>query len=130
MNKNIINDKIKDLAILADDCYTPYDDINENNNSIKLSHKNQKTSIVTVKDNLNNGFHAKVYKNNSNEIVIAYAGTDSLKDFTNSDVPMFLGKNPDQLVDAIKLYEDVRKENPNSNGEIIGCEIAMRIQQY
>ena len=45
---------------------------------------------------------------------------DSLKDFTNSDVAMFLGKNPDQLVDAIKLYEDVRKENPNAKITLTG----------
>ncbi len=78
MKKNIVDDNIKDYSILAQDSYSNYNNIKDIKNFTKLSYKNQDLAIKEIRENTENGFHAKVYTNEkTNEIIISYTGTNT-----------------------------------------------------
>jgi Cadherin-like domain/Bacterial Ig domain len=57
------------------------------------------------------GFHATAYKNElTGQVVIAYAGTNDMKDITGSDFDVLLHNVPAQTAFAIKFAEDAAKE--------------------
>lgn len=63
-----------------------------------------------------NGFKYAIYENiqNPNEIIIAYAGTDSAADWI-SNIQMATDNIPDQYAQAINTYNTIKSENPNAN---------------
>ena len=108
MNEKIIDTKTKDLAILANDSYTDEIKFNKIDKRKKLSSQNQ--DIIKYKDNVITGFRAKAYKNNdTGEIIIAYAGTNSFKDL-QADAKLASGVKPSQLDEAIAFYKDTKAE--------------------
>ena len=110
--------EIKDLAILSGDSYkTETSNINK---KYKDDLSNKTFKIINYKEE-ENGFQAKVYKNDKNEIVIAYAGTNPTteQDLINDDEMLF-GYRPTQLGDAIDLYEKVKQENPDTSIDLTG----------
>ena len=78
----------------------------------------------------NNGFKARVYKNiqNPNEIIIAYAGTDSPGDWI-SNLQMAVGAIPDQYTQALNTYNVIKSENPNANITITGHSLGGSLAQ-
>lgn len=83
------------------------------------------------------GFTARVYQNtdtNSNEIVIAFAGTeDFVEGFKwsgdgKADAMMGLGFKSEQAIQAAKLFHKIKHENPNADitftGHSLGGGIA------
>lgn len=57
------------------------------------------------------GFHATAYKNElTGQVVVAYAGTNDMKDITGSDFDVLLHNVPAQTAFAIKFAEDAAKE--------------------
>ena len=74
------------------------------------------------------GFQACVLKNGNN-IVIAYAGTDSLMDIIHSDLAMGLKHLPIQNYEAIRLYEKVRQQYPNAEIILTGHSLGGSLAQ-
>ena len=66
-------------------------------------------------DSLLIGFSAGVYKNNTtNQIVIAYTGTNNLVGDWVANLANGVGIASSQVVTAMKLYLDVKKANPGA----------------
>jgi hypothetical protein len=56
-------------------------------------------------NNSETGFYGEVFENRSKkELIIAYCGTDDLRDATVDDLEMMLDEVPDQYNDALDLY--------------------------
>lgn len=77
-----------------------------------------------------NGFMYAIYENiqNPNEIIIAYAGTDSAADWI-SNIQMATDNIPDQYAQAINTYNTIKSENPNANITITGHSLGGSLAQ-
>lgn len=72
----------------------------------------------------NNGFYAAVIRD-GNEIVIAYRGSDDVKDWTGSNKDMFiLRQRPQQTQNALNSV-DIVKSIIRENPEYAGCKITV-----
>ena len=62
------------------------------------------------------GFSAGVFRN-GNEIVIAYTGTNekAVADYGAGNIPAGLGLPSVQVIEAMKLYLNVKRDNPGAN---------------
>ena len=74
--------------------------------------------VIDFNENKNTGFYADVLSN-GNDIIIAYRGTESGQDIRN-DVAMAKSKIPAQAIDAIRIYDKVKREHPNSDIVVTG----------
>lgn len=74
--------------------------------------------VIDFNENKNTGFYADVLSN-GNDIIIAYRGTESGQDIRN-DVAMAKSKIPAQAIDAIRIYDKVKREHPNTNITVTG----------
>ena len=94
-------------------------------------------SIVgTLMKDQSDGFSAGVFRKGSNEIVIAYTGTnaDKLTDILAANVPAALGFYSSQVLKAMKLYIDTRIANPTASisftGHSLGGGLASLMAVY
>ena len=96
----------------------------KNGSSIPESYK-----VVKSVDNKDTGFHAEVLAN-GNDIIVAYRGTDitSVQDIRN-DVAMARNKIPAQATDAIKVYDQVKQDYPNSDVTVTGHSLGGSLSQ-
>ena len=74
--------------------------------------------VIDFNENKKTGFYADVLSN-GNDIIIAYRGTESGQDIRN-DVAMAKSKIPAQAIDAIRIYDKVKREHPNSDIVVTG----------
>ena len=77
-----------------------------------------------------NGFRYAIYENiqNPNEIIIAYAGTDSPGDWI-SNAQMAINQLPGQYTQALNTYNAIKNENPNANITIAGHSLGGSLAQ-
>lgn len=76
--------------------------------------------VIDFKENKNTGFYADVLSNGKN-IIIAYRGTDSFKNYDGqNDIDMAKSKIPVQASAAIKIYDRVKREHPNADIVVTG----------
>ena len=85
--------------------------------------------VIKSVDNKDTGFHAKVLAK-GNDIIIAYRGTNltSVQDIRN-DVAMARDKIPAQASDAIKVYDQVKQDYPNSDVTVTGHSLGGSLSQ-
>lgn len=85
--------------------------------------------VIKSVDNKNTGFHAEVLSK-GNDVIVAYRGTDKIfgQDGRN-DFAMNRGKIPAQATEAIKLYDQVKQENPNSDITVTGHSLGGSLSQ-
>ena len=85
--------------------------------------------VVKSVDNKDTGFHAEVLAN-GNDVIVAYRGTDitSVQDIRN-DVAMARDKIPAQATDAIKVYDQVKQDYPNSDVTVTGHSLGGSLSQ-
>ena len=85
--------------------------------------------VIKSVDNKNTGFHAEVLLK-GNDVIVAYRGTDKIfgQDGRN-DFAMNRGKIPAQATEAIKLYDQVKQENPNSDITVTGHSLGGSLSQ-
>ena len=85
--------------------------------------------VVKSVDNKNTGFHAEVLAK-GNDVIVAYRGTDitSVQDIRN-DVAMARNKIPEQATDAIKVYDQVKQDYPNSEVTVTGHSLGGSLSQ-
>ena len=78
----------------------------------------------------NSAYKYAVYKNiqNPNEIIIAYAGTDSPGDWI-SNAQMAINQLPGQYTQALNTYNAIKNENPNANITITGHSLGGSLAQ-
>ncbi len=89
----------------------------------------EQSSKVAVKDRF--GFAAIAYKNKTtNEIIIAYRGTDSMGDIVISDVQIALKDVPQQASKAVKFYERVKEMYPDSEISLTGHSLGGSLAHY
>ncbi|MBR6126496.1 DUF2974 domain-containing protein [bacterium] len=74
--------------------------------------------VIDFDENKKTGFYADVLSN-GNDIIIAYRGTESGQDIRN-DVAMAKSKIPAQTIDAIRIYDKVKREYPNADIVVTG----------
>ena len=74
--------------------------------------------VIDFDENKKTGFYADVLSN-GNDIIIAYRGTESGQDIRN-DVAMTKSKIPAQAIDAIRIYDKVKREHPNADIVVTG----------
>ncbi len=97
-----------------------YDQDNEFKNLAQFVYRNKNILIPTgwrslgYKYNPKNGFYGEAFYKDG-KIAIVYRGTDSIKDFMMSDVPMGLYKYPSQTGDAKKFYYSFKKNKQHYN---------------
>lgn len=75
------------------------------------------------------GFTARVFKNqNTNEVIISFAGTQDKIDWTKGNIPSVLGLSSSHLTQAAILYHKVKQNNPDAQisftGQSLGGGIA------
>lgn len=75
-----------------------------------------------------NGFYACVLKKENN-IIIAYRGSNDLQDWLGSNKNMLLSIKPDQVNNALKLYDQIHYEYPNCNIELTGHSLGGSLAQ-
>ena len=84
-------------------------------------------------ENPKSGFSASVIKND-NDIIIAYRGSDSRKDWTQSNKQMWFRKMPAQAWDAVSVYLKVKQQYPNAKiyltGHSLGGSLAQIVGLY
>ena len=85
--------------------------------------------VVKSVDNKDTGFHAEVLVK-GNDVIVAYRGTDitSVQDIRN-DVAMARNKIPAQATDAIKVYDQVKQDYPNSDITVTGHSLGGSLSQ-
>ena len=85
--------------------------------------------VVKSIDNKDTGFHAEVLAK-GNDVIVAYRGTDitSVQDIRN-DVAMARDKIPAQATDAIKVYDQVKQDYPNSDVTVTGHSLGGSLSQ-
>ena len=155
MTEQEIIEKSRMCAIFSSKAYLRKDDDNPNENKLsehqKLLNKQenlykqelQNWEIIKIKgqhprsisntdkiDKSSNGFAAVVWKNKStNEIIIAFRGTDRLSDLTD-DKRIMHYEEPDQVSEARTLYDNVLKENSNSKIFLTGHSLGGALAQH
>ena len=76
--------------------------------------------VIDFKENKNTGFYADVLSDGKN-IIIAYRGTDSFKNYDGqNDIAMAKSKIPAQAIDAIRIYDKLKREYPNADITVTG----------
>lgn len=85
--------------------------------------------VIKSVDNKDTGFHAEVLAK-GNDVIIAYRGTNltSVQDIRN-DVAMARDKIPAQATDAIKVYDQVKRDYPNSDVTVTGHSLGGSLSQ-
>ena len=85
--------------------------------------------VIKSVDNKDTGFHAEVLANGNN-VIVAYRGTDitSVQDIRN-DVAMARDKIPAQATDAIKVYDQVKQDHPDSDITVTGHSLGGSLSQ-
>ena len=85
--------------------------------------------VVKSVDNKDTGFHAEVLAK-GNDVIVAYRGTDitSVQDIRN-DVAMAKDKIPAQATEAIKVYDQVKQDYPNSEVTVTGHSLGGSLSQ-
>ena len=85
--------------------------------------------VVKSIDNKDTGFHAKVLAK-GNDVIVAYRGTTlaSIKDIKN-DYAMARKNIPAQATDAIKVYDQVKQDYPNSDVTVTGHSLGGSLSQ-
>lgn len=102
--------------------------------SINVYRKNEKKdslgdwSLVNEYSNEENGFYSQVYKKGK-EVAIVYSGSDDLKDWSTSNIPMAAMRTPRQLSDAQKVYKQVAKHFPSSRIILTGHSLGGSLAQ-
>lgn len=119
-------------ALMAANAYAVKENVTSKENAIPIP-----SGYVQIdeKQNDQSGFSARAYGNspeNPTEIVIAYTGTTKepeMKslDWANGNFPLMYGGLGQQLVDAVKFYLDVRKQNPDATISLTGHSIGVSI---
>jgi len=84
--------------------------------------------LVGVSSNKQTDFSADVIKN-ENIIIIAFRGSDSIKDFYRSNKDMLLKNMPEQANDAINLYNRVKQEYPAAEIILTGHSLGGSLAQ-
>ena len=90
-----------------------------------------KLPIILKRENFKTGFAGYAIKD-ENHIVIVYKGTD-IKDVHDrmNDVNMAaLKKIPEQVTDALKLYDIVKTSYPNTKIDVTGHSLGGSLAQY
>ena len=85
--------------------------------------------VVKSIDNKDTGFHAEILAKD-NDVIVAYRGTDitSVQDIRN-DVAMARDKIPVQATEAIKVYDQVKQDYPNSDVTVTGHSLGGSLSQ-
>ena len=85
--------------------------------------------VVKSVDNKDTGFQAEVLAK-GNDVIIAYRGTNltSVQDIRN-DVAMARDNIPAQATDAIKVYDQVKQDYPNSDVTVTGHSLGGSLSQ-
>ena len=85
--------------------------------------------VVKSVDNKDTGFHAEVLAK-GNDVIVSYRGTNitSVQDIRN-DVAMARDKIPVQATDAIKVYDQVKQDYPNSDVTVTGHSLGGSLSQ-
>jgi len=85
--------------------------------------------VIKSVDNKDTGFHAEVLAK-GNDVIVVYRGTDitSVQDIRN-DVAMARDKIPAQATDAIKVYDQVKQDYPNSDVTVTGHSLGGSLSQ-
>jgi hypothetical protein len=120
----VINDEKKiNCTALADAVYTQADYVN---GFSRVDNFNSYTNNPIT------SFEAAVYVreiNGATEVVIAYKGSKELKDFYNSDRQLATGKMPEQVSDAMSLYDAVNAYYQNANISLTGHSLGGTLAQ-
>lgn len=85
--------------------------------------------VVKSVDNKNTGFHAEILAK-GNDIIVAYRGTDKLLgvDVVN-DIAMARKNIPAQATEAIKVYDEIKRNYPNAEITITGHSLGGSLSQ-
>ena len=85
--------------------------------------------VIKSVDNKDTGFHAEVLAK-GNDVIVAYRGTTlaSIKDIKN-DYAMARKNIPAQATDAIKVYDQVKQDYPNSEVTVTGHSLGGSLSQ-
>lgn len=85
--------------------------------------------VVKSVDNKDTGFHAEVLAN-GNDVIVAYRGTDQPIGIDGiNDFAMAREKIPAQASDAIKVYDQVKQDYPNSDITVTGHSLGGSLSQ-
>ena len=97
------------------------------------------TKVIGVYQNKNTGFYGYALKEN-NRVVIVYKGTDNIKtaqyskdtsrDYKNDVNMTFRKRIPEQVTDAIVVYDQVKENFPNTPIDVVGHSLGGSLAQY
>ena len=82
---------------------------------------------VTSTSNLLNGFYADTLSNGE-DFILAIRGSQDISDYVN-DIQMARSKVPNQLVDALKAYDNIRELNPDAKVALTGHSLGGSLAQ-
>ena len=85
--------------------------------------------VVKSVDNKDTGFHAEVLAK-GNDVIVAYRGTDNMfgRDGRN-DFAMARKNIPEQATEAVKVYDQVKQDYPNSEVTVTGHSLGGSLSQ-
>ncbi|MBR1778612.1 MAG: DUF2974 domain-containing protein [Alphaproteobacteria bacterium] len=113
---------IKEIMSLALFSYFPPDKI-QNNGSF----------VVIGFAAADNGFSATAFKDAKGPVIIAFRGSDEVKDITSAQ-QIIKGAKPEQFEDALRFYHQIRKQYPNAEiratGHSLGGSLAQLLAVY
>lgn len=109
-----------DLVDMSVDAY------NNPKDNVTVSKEYEKVGSGTSKTT--SGYKYAVYQNGNN-IILAYAGTDSAGDLCGSDRQMAFDKIPSQYQEALNTYLDLKANNPNANITVTGHSLGGSLAQ-
>ena len=85
--------------------------------------------VVKSVDNKDTGFHAEVLAN-GNDVIVAYRGTDQPIGIDGiNDFAMARKNIPEQATEAIKVYDQVKQDYPNSEVTVTGHSLGGSLSQ-